>query len=708
MLLTGKYYRTIDRDEGTGDTVFEFTLLEMPEWIIPLNQNGIVVCRGKIGIMASGIPLCLDGNVEAHIFDFNNYMFTDKTEVSAKAMLQYISDNELTDAQENKILNKCNNDIFGILKQPEILDAALSRNKKKSEIKKHMIKKLKKISTQEILTRKLMKYGVELNKIETMYQHDIDYDQFTKNPYLCSLYHLISVYQADQFAKDEIQILPYATNRLCGFLMDAMMRYKMSGHVCVKAESLCRYINSRLKRSVYPDTIMNMALLNYCVSVMKKTVQFHIIDDEIYFYENQVWKEETQIIEHIKRLNSEPVDMVTSVKIKDIEVELGMTYNEEQRDSFRLLQTSGIKILTGPPGSGKTATLKGLILAFQKQYPNKIIRLAATTGRAAQVMSNSTGTDAETINKMLNVRPFGDTLHGKNQNDPVEADLIICDEISMLGVKLAACLFGAIKTGSILILVGDEDQLQSVEYGNVLQDLIQSQKIDVCRLKKIVRQSGMICENAIRIKQGYNKLNEDKSFYLHQCSEEDARKLLLKSVQKKDVQVISSVKSGILGTKQLNVDLQTVKNKKAMVCLRYKQQVYYENDPIIMTETNYDKGYYNGDIGIIKGRSKNGYGIIVEFERQTLLLDKNDYHLMELAYAITTHKSQGSEFSEIHILLPRSPENMLTRRILYTAVTRAKKTVHIYDVDGACNFAISNCAEQPRFSLLKLRIINHV
>ena len=705
MRITGKYYRTIYHDEATGDTFFYFTVVDDVSEAKADMENGILKCQGKITLLASGIPLQIEGTLQNHRFHVTSYSFLENTPAMFTMMLQYLTDNELTEAQERKLLELCNNDILYMVKQPEVIDKALCKSKAKDKVKKQLLSKIKALCEQESMTRILIRYGIELNKIEMLYKHSITYEQFKKNPYLSCVYHAISIYQADQFAFDECNILPYATIRLCGFLLDAVFRYRESGHCCAKLTTLCNYVNSRLKRSIFPQTKVNIAIMQYCVHLLDNHLELHVLQNEVYVYEKVIWEEETQIITHIRRLNNEKKEMVRNPKISQIERELGITYNQKQKESFRLLQTSGVKILTGPPGSGKTATLRGLIRALELAYPDQkvIVKLSATTGRAAQVMSNSSGRTAETINKMLNIVPYGEKVHGKNQNDPVEADLIIADEISMLGVKMASCLFSAIKTGSILLLVGDENQLQSVEYGNVLQDLIASGCIEVCKLTEIMRQSGAICDNAVKVNNGKHDLIEDPSFHVHHCTEENTKKALFSFMQKENFQVVSSVKKGSLGIYALNKEIQKRKNLRKKICLIYKGLLFYENDPVIMTKTNYDKGYFNGDIGKIIGSDEEG--VIVEFPKQILHLGKEEYHDMELAYAITTHRCQGSEFDHVHILLPRHPDNMLTRRILYTAITRAKKDIHLYVVDDACDYAIDNTAERPRISLLKDRLL---
>lgn len=699
--MIGKYYRTLERDMATGETLFELAVLEPCSYA----KNGLLLCKGKIGVYAHGIPLSIEGTYQSNYFYVHDYTVAFKTQAGMQAIIEYLSDNDLTEVQTNTIIEKCDNDISNLAKNPEILEVALKRSKQKDILKRKILKKLKSLHNQEKLTSILMQYGIELNKIEMMYAHDIDYEKFLSNPYLCSLFHTISIFQADQFAYEYKKILPYSPLRLCGFLMDALLVYKQSGHVCTTPKNVIDYMNMRMKKSIYPNCRISMSLLNYCVDLMKNYVGYHVVNNEVYLYENSIWEEEQMIINDLKRLNSSRIELVANPDIAKIEKTLGIVYNEKQRESFELLKTNGVKILTGPPGAGKTATLRGYIEAYKTQYPNREIRLAATTGRAAQVMKESTGKPAETINKMVDVRPFSTNAgkyQGKNPNNPISADFIICDEISMLGTQLASLLLHAVKSGTLLILVGDEDQLQSVEYGNILQDLIASKTIEVCRLTEVMRHSGTIVENAQRINNGKYTLLNDATFQIHKCSEEEALKTLYHNLQKENVQIITPVKKGTLGVYNVNRIMQKKRNLRKKLCLKYRNIEYYQGDPIIMTETNYDRGYYNGDIGTIQGCDEKG--LLVDFGNKVMHIGKSDYHIMMLAYAITAHKSQGSGFEHIHILLPRQPDNMLTRRILYTAVTRAKKDVHIYEIEDAVTYAIQNKSERPRLSLLNTQL----
>jgi len=287
--------------------------------------------------------------------------------------------------------------------------------------------------------------------------------------------------------------------------------------------------------------------------------------------------------------------MIENVKVDEIEKHLGIHYNMGQRQAFKLLRTSGVKILTGPPGSGKTALIKGILYAF-REHGKKAFKLSATTGRASQVMSDACGYPAQTVNKMLDIRPYGEHYASKNLNNPLNAELLIVDEISMIGVELFSFLVQAVKSGTIVLLVGDKDQLQSVEYGNVLDDLIQCGLFEVYRLTEIMRQEGSICENAARINKGIFDLKPDLNFKLWDFqSTEEAFQALLKNFTY-DSQILSPVKGGMLGTTHIN---QSVHKKTGGECLTYGGVDYCIGDRIIMLQTNYDIGYFNGDIGII-------------------------------------------------------------------------------------------------------------
>lgn len=691
--MLGHYYRTLERDEATGDTDFLFA----PTEPCPEARDGLLRCRGKIGIYARGVPLQVTGAWDGTAYGVTDARLSTDTREGSRQILDFLTD--LTKTQMEQVLDACRGQVFSLLDEPGVLDGILKRSKDGK--KKALLGKLRKLQTQEALSRKLMGYGVPLDRIEALLEDGVTEGQLKRNPYYSFLFHDISIHLADQMAYEESRIAPYDERRLLGFLADAMLCARAAGHTCQTLQEVCRTMNRRLKPSVYPDTRVGPALVSYLASLAPKQFGFHVVGGNLYLYETPVWEEETRLIQAIGKLTRSGKAFLQNVQVNTIEETLGITYNPEQREAFALLRTGGIKILTGPPGSGKTAMIRGLLEAVKTAAPEKRIRLSATTGRASQVLSASCGRPAETVHKLLGIRPFGESLWSRNESNPVNADFLIVDEVSMLGLKMASLLFRAVKPGSILLLVGDDNQLQSVEYGNILQDLMASGQVEVYRLSKVMRQSGRIYDNARKVLEGSGHLEEGADFQVHHCREEDVFPRLLGQIQKEDCRVISPVKGGPCGVRELNRRLQE-RADTGKLCLTYNRVSYHVGDPVLMNQTNYDKGYYNGDIGRIKG--KDGKGLLVEFGDVVLHLDREDYHVMSLAYAITAHKVQGSEFGHIHIVLPRQPEQMLTRRILYTAITRAKQDVHLYEVDGACGFAISNQAERPRRTLLAARI----
>lgn len=336
------------------------------------------------------------------------------------------------------------------------------------------------------------------------------------------------------------------------------------------------------------------------------------------------------------------------------------------------------------------------------EYYGEACHLSATTGMAAQVMQEACGQTAETVHRMLDITPYDERLRGRSLNEPVPENFVVVDEMSMCGLQLFATMLGGIKSGSILLLVGDEDQLQSVEYGNILHDLINSGVIEVYRLREALRQSGTICTSAGKINQGICSLDYDDKFIVRNFSSDIDAVNAVKAATTLKSTILSPIKAyGDYGTRYLNKLLQ---GHSGDVLMSYGDVDYRLHDKIVMTDNNYTAGYVNGDIGEIIG-IEDGCLIVSLGENRTLTIERDCMSDMDLAYALTIHKSQGSGFDDVHIILQSTSENMLSRRLLYTAVTRAKRKVTIYNVGSAINTAIINTKEYKRFSLLPLFLV---
>ena len=700
--MLGTYYKTIERNEYTGETSFLFVPSESTDHM----KNGLISCVGKIGVYAYKMPLQLEGRFAEDIFYVDKEYLPSGNKKQTVKFLEYLAP-DLSTSKMESIANECQGDIFAFVKEKnceERLLKILNTCKQKEVLAKSIIRKVKGFLEKEELTRILMKYGISADRIEVLHKKEVSIRMLKENPYLDCLFSDISIYAAEAIAKDLCDIKPYSPVRIIGFIYDAIILSRKCGNTCIPIDKISKIINSRIRKSLFPEAKFSLSIINYGLSFMQSFASIHIVNGTPYVYENHIWEEETSVVTNIKRLSMSKTKLDYDTQISDIETSAGIKYNSGQISATKLLKTSGVKILTGPPGSGKTATIQLLIRCFKKIYPNKNVRLAATTGRATQVMSMACQTDAQTVNKMLDVRPYDGGVSKKTLANPIKGDFIIVDEVSMLGLQLCSFLLGAVQSGSILLLVGDEDQLQSVEYGNVLQDMIESGVVEVYRLMEVMRQSGTICENAREINRGGIHLKQDNTFHVKEFkSVSDAKQQLICDITPTNFQVLSSVKRGILGTYNLNEDIKkTLPN--TIQCLKYGSVTYGQNDKIIMLQTNYDKGYFNGDIGTILGNGDKENTLMVDFSGKILCLEKSDFYYMALAYAITAHKSQGSEFDNVHILLPDEPKNMLTRRILYTAVTRAKKEVYIYSVNNSITYAIGNNGETKRITMLDQRL----
>ena len=695
--MFGLYYSTIYRNQKTGYTKFYIVPKEQCSYV----KNGLLLCEGIINIYLKDTPICLEGKYYNGSFSVSNDYIPFNTRENAISVLEYILD-DLTESQQIKIAEYCHNDLFCLVEMEdsyEILKNILKRSKKANEYAKKLLKGLNDLKNKEDLTKELLRYQVPLDRIELFYKKGISLENIKTNPYIYFVSFDISIEKAELFAEQNCDFDEYSMERLCGFVYDSILQITSSGNSCYLYSNLLNIVNFYLKKYGLHNTEIDLSILNLCIEHLRKHVSYKILDDQVYVYLNHIWNEENNILDNIQRLERNKEYYPKKYSIDLIEKKLGIRYNQGQCDAFKLLDRSGVKILTGPPGSGKTALIMGLIEAYKKNNKGSI-KLAATTGMAAKVMSSSCGMNSETVNIMLNVIPYDGGVNGRDLNNPIEADFIIVDECSMLSLQLFSILVQATKSGSILLLVGDDAQLQSVEYGNVLNDLISSRKIEVYKLTEVMRQSGTICENAQLINNGMHNIKKDDTFHIYRVeNDEEMFSLLKKHLNKKSSQILCPIKQGILSTSTLNKEFQ---NKNNRLITTYGDRNYYLYDKVIMTKTNYAKKYTNGDMGYVIGGDDEH--IEVKFVDKTLLLDRQDMFDMDLSWCTTVHKSQGSEFDDVHIILPKDATNMMTRRILYTAVTRAKKRVFIYSYQNLIDVAIDNTKERKRVSNLGKRL----
>ncbi|SHH50385.1 ATP-dependent RecD-like DNA helicase [Clostridium grantii] len=422
-------------------------------------------------------------------------------------------------------------------------------------------------------------------------------------------------------------------------------------------------------------------------------------------------------------------------EIKEFESNNKITFAPIQKEAITGAFQNGIEIITGGPGTGKTTIIKCITEMFENA--SMTVFMAAPTGRAAKRMTEATGRESKTIHRLLE---FGfneeeDYNFQRGEESPLQCDVLIVDEASMIDIMLMNSLLKAIPKGTRLIIVGDADQLPSVGPGNVLSDLINSQCVKVVRLKEIFRQAeeSMIVVNAHKINNGempvLNKkdtdfyfINEDNSNFIMDLIIELMNERLPKFNNKwdkiKHIEILSPMKKGILGIENLNENLQKVLNPKSenKEEIEISKGVFRVGDKVMQTKNNYTlkwksgdgeegTGVFNGDIGYIENIYKDKIVVWFDDDRK-IEYEKIYFDELELAYAMTIHKSQGSEFPVVIMPMFMGPPLLMNKNLLYTGITRAKKMVVLVGNVKALNFMISNTKSYDRYSALKWRILS--
>ena len=393
----------------------------------------------------------------------------------------------------------------------------------------------------------------------------------------------------------------------------------------------------------------------------------------------------------------------------------GIVYDEVQQAAIQKALDSKVMVLTGGPGTGKTTTTQGIIAAFKARHMS--ILLAAPTGRAAKRMTEATGMEAKTIHRLLEYNPMDG--YKRNNENPLEGDALIVDECSMIDILLFYNLMKAIPSNMRLILVGDIDQLPSVGAGNVLRDIIDSQQISVVRLTRIFRQaqSSRIVMNAHAINAGHfpnikNGLDTD-FFFINQEDADEMVKLIIGLVRErlpkkygyppKEIQVLTPMQRGTVGAGNLNIELQNALNPTGLSLTR-GGYTFRQGDKVMQIRNNYDKNVFNGDIGYITAVDTNERTLTVTFDSRLVEYDITELDEIVLAYAVTIHKSQGSEFPVVVMPVTMKHFVMLQRNLIYTGITRAKKICVLVGTTKALAYAIKQNTVSKRNTKLKERL----
>jgi len=733
--LTGYVENIIFRNTDNGYTVLDFVA-----------DEDLITCTGLFPVIGEGENLLLKGDFVDHP-TYGKQFKVASYEVEAPAdelsMERYLGSGAIKGIGPKlaaRVVKKFGADTFRIIEdEPERL----------AEVKGISITKAMEISDQIVGAKDIRnaiifldKYGLHGNKAIKIYNRfgNEIYNVIQSNPYkLADEISGIGFKTADEIAS-QVGIKVDSEFRIKGGVQYILSQGAGMGHTYLPMETLIRMAQDLLgvdQDSIHAQ-IMNLAMDRKLI--IKKD------EEESQVYSRSFYRMEESIAGMLKELDVKyKVDKEDlSNTIRRIELEEEIELDELQKNAVIAAAERGFFVLTGGPGTGKTTTITTMIKLFEEENYN--IFLAAPTGRAAKRMSEATGYEARTIHRMLevtgNISDDDDNTSfarfERNEDNPLECDVIIIDEMSMVDVSLMYALLKAISPGTRLIIVGDEHQLPSVGPGNVLKDILASGHFTSVTLEKIFRQAqeSDIVMNAHKIHQGEHVELDNKSkdfFFLKRDDADTIIRVMLTLVRDKmpkyvdagisEIQVLTPTRKGLIGVERLNGILQNFLNPPSPKKKEWSgdTRIFREGDKVMQIRNDYQLewevtgnyniaiekgvGVFNGDVGIIKDINDWAKTITVEYEEgRKVVYPFASLDELELAYAITIHKSQGSEYPAVVMPIMEGPKMLMNRNILYTAITRAKKCVTMVGDANVFYSMVDNTSQAKRYSGLRCRI----
>lgn len=556
------------------------------------------------------------------------------------------------------------------------------------------------------------------------FEHD-SIKQIKTNPYiLCTSGIDIDFRSVDRMAAD-LGFDAENSDRVRAGIVYVLHENANAGHTCLPTEKLRESVcdNLGIERRQFESCLDDCEEKDWVVRITLGKREFVYLP-EYYLAETYIAKKLAFMLRTSAQYEKDYSD-----EIRGVEFSENIQYEDLQRAAISACLTGSVFILTGGPGTGKTTTLNGVIKILKAQ--KKRILLCAPTGRAAKRMSDLTGEPARTIHRLLEVdfNEKGKLKFKRNETNPLPADVVIADEMSMVDALLMCSLVRAIKPTSKFIMVGDSNQLPSVGAGNVLKDLIASHYIPSVELKEIFRQAAqsLIVTNAHRIVNGEFPVLDDRQndfFFMNKSLESDIAELVIQLAKQRlpdtygfspidDIQVLCPTKMGMAGTKELNKQLQSALNPPSQnkAELKFFDVIFRTGDKVMQTKNDYDvlwtknnekgSGIFNGDIGIIRSVDRFSQNVTIDFEGRVAIYTSEMLRRLEHAYAITIHKSQGSEYDAVIIPITAFTHNLLYRNLLYTGVTRAKKMIIVIGTKELVKTMVDNNRKMLRYSLLR-------
>ena len=730
--VTGYVEHIVFRNEDNGYTVFHLN-----------NEDGEVTCVGNFNYITEGELLELQGEYVMHS-TYGLQLSVSSSEVKEPEDLlsieRYLGSGAIKGlgaALAGRIVRRFKEDTFRIIEEePERLAEVKGISERKAREIAEQVEGKKDVRKAMIY---LQKYGISTTlaaKIYKQYGQKV-YHILEENPYqIADDVQGVGFKTADEIAM-RIGIHTDSDYRIRSGIFYALLQGVAEGHIYLPEEILLRRTAALLEVEISDIQKYLMDLSIEKKIVLKQTEQGIRVYPSNYYY----MELNTAKMLHDLNIHADIDIAYVSNRLQLIEQDAELSLDEMQRQAVIEAAKHGILVLTGGPGTGKTTTINAMIQYFGSQGLD--ILLAAPTGRAAKRMTEATGYEAQTIHRLLEVSgnpEDGDGRSGfaRNEENPLETDILIIDEVSMVDLPLMHALLRAIIPGTRLIFVGDGNQLPSVGPGSVLKDLLRSECFPTVCLTKIFRQAteSDIVMNAHKINRGESVVLDNKSrdfFFLKRQDANTIISVVITLLQKKlpkyvdaetyDIQVLTPMRKGLLGVERLNRILQEYLNppNQKKTEKEYGDKLFREGDKVMQIKNNYqleweiatkyglvvDKGVgiFNGDMGIITNINTYNETLEVEYDEKRKvtypfqLLDE-----LELAYAITIHKAQGSEYPAVVIPLLPGPRQLFHRNLLYTAVTRAKKCVTLVGSEDTFYEMIQNAHEQNRYTSLSERI----
>ncbi|MCR5150445.1 MAG: ATP-dependent RecD-like DNA helicase [Clostridiales bacterium] len=690
-----------------------------------------VVCTGYLGNIYPGEKLSLSGLWTVNSTygrQFKAEMCSREMPETSEEMLSFLSSGlikGIRDKTAQKIVALFGNDTFRIIKDnPERLSRIKGITKERA---REISKSFKQLEGERNALISLEKYGLSDKECIKAYKAmgNRCVALVEENPFiLCGFDIGISFDKACEVASRLPVSPPEMYRREAGIIY--ILKHNLgNGHTCIPRKALyapaCEMLGCGDDEC---DEVIDSLI------TQNRLVSFQTDTKELVFLP-QMYKAEKSsadsllFLKHFAVGKSERI----SSEIENSSLISGVVYNEKQLLAIKTAAEKGILILTGGPGTGKTTTLRGILSVFESRGLD--VCLTAPTGRAAKRMSELTGKEAKTIHRLLEAGwdENEKQVFQRNRRKPLECDAVIVDELSMVDSLLFAALLDALPIGCRLVLVGDSDQLPSVGAGNVLHDLIHSKTIPVVKLDEVFRQAmeSLIVTNAHKIVDGeYPDLScRNRDFFFIECKNPlDCAALVSQLYSKRlpdaynynlfdDIQVLCPSKKGSVGAENLNSLLQSAVNPPSIKLREHKfgSRIFRENDKVMQNKNNYNigweldgkpgKGIFNGDIGVIKRIDEQNRLFEILFDDKLTFVPFENSQELDLAYAVTVHKSQGNEFRCVILPVTGVPEMLTYRNLFYTAVTRAKEIIVLAGSRETVRAMVDNDRRQKRYSGLK-------